>query len=86
MAHHIFSRSPHTQPVSEPAPNPTDYRTAAKPPSNADIARRAYEKYEARGRVDGFALEDWLTASHELAGDTVTPEGLQSPSQHPRSS
>jgi hypothetical protein len=32
------------------------------------IAERAYELYEQRGRWDGFALEDWLKAEHELAG------------------
>jgi Protein of unknown function (DUF2934) len=26
------------------------------------IRRRAYELYEERGRVDGFALDDWLRA------------------------
>ena len=31
-----------------------------------DIARRAYERYEARGRTDGYALDDWLDAEREL--------------------
>jgi hypothetical protein len=30
------------------------------------IRRRAYELYELRGRVDGFAQEDWLQAEREL--------------------
>ncbi len=30
------------------------------------IRRRAYELYEQRGRGDGHALEDWLTAEAEL--------------------
>lgn len=30
------------------------------------IRRRAYELYERRGRVDGFALDDWLQAESEL--------------------
>jgi Protein of unknown function (DUF2934) len=32
------------------------------------IEQRAYELYEQRGRQDGYALEDWLKAEHELAG------------------
>jgi len=35
------------------------------------VARRAYERYEARGREDGRDMEDWLEAEREL---------LQSPS------
>lgn len=31
------------------------------------IAQRAYELYEQRGRRDGFALQDWLQAEQELA-------------------
>ncbi len=29
---------------------------------------RAYELYEARGRVDGWDLEDWFEAERELVG------------------
>ena len=29
---------------------------------------RAYELYEERGRVDGFALDDWLQAEAEILG------------------
>jgi hypothetical protein len=32
------------------------------------IARRAYELYEERGRQDGQALEDWMTAEQQLVG------------------
>ena len=32
------------------------------------IRRRAYELYEQRGRVDGFALDDWLQAEGEILG------------------
>lgn len=32
------------------------------------IRRRAYELYEERGRVDGFALDDWLKAEREILG------------------
>jgi DUF2934 family protein len=32
----------------------------------ADIARRAYEIYESRGRIDGTQLDDWLEAERQL--------------------
>lgn len=35
---------------------------------HAHIEQRAYELYEQRGRQDGYDLEDWLKAEHELAG------------------
>ena len=31
-----------------------------------DIAKRAFELYEARGRQNGHDLEDWLQAEEEL--------------------
>ena len=30
------------------------------------IAARAYQLYEARGRLDGYDVQDWLEAEHEL--------------------
>jgi hypothetical protein len=32
------------------------------------IRQRASELYEQRGRVDGFALDDWLRAETEILG------------------
>lgn len=37
-----------------------------------DIARRAYEIYEARGGMGGSALEDWVLAEQELASLLAT--------------
>jgi outer membrane protein TolC len=34
--------------------------------TNRDIARRAYELYEKRGREHGHDLDDWLQAEREL--------------------
>ena len=41
-----------------------------KPVSNVEekIRLRAYELYEQRGRIDGFALDDWLQAEAEIRG------------------
>jgi hypothetical protein len=36
--------------------------------SEAEIRRRAYELYEARGRGDGHDVEDWLEAEVEITG------------------
>ena len=35
-------------------------------PSHDEIAQRAYELYEERGRVHGRDWEDWLQAEREL--------------------
>ena len=32
------------------------------------IRQRAFELHEQRGRVDGFALDDWLQAETEILG------------------
>ncbi len=36
------------------------------PTSEEDLRRRAYQKYEQRGREDGRALDDWLAAESEI--------------------
>ena len=41
--------------------------------ANKRIARRAYEIFVERGRIDGHSLEDWLDAERELVIG-VTPE------------
>jgi hypothetical protein len=33
-----------------------------------NVRARAYELYEVRGRVDGYAEEDWLQAECEVVG------------------
>jgi hypothetical protein len=35
-------------------------------PSRDDIARLAYQLYEARGRQEGQELDDWLSAERQL--------------------
>ena len=36
-------------------------------PTKVEVAQRAYGLYEARGRIDGHDVEDWLAAEKELA-------------------
>lgn len=43
--------------------NPTFRR-----PTHEEIAHRAYELFEERGRKHGYHLGDWLRAEHELGG------------------
>jgi hypothetical protein len=48
-----------------PADVPTPVPSAPQI-SDADIARRAFELYCARGREDGHDVDDWLDAEREL--------------------
>lgn len=36
------------------------------PPTHEQIAARAYERFERRGRVHGHDVEDWHAAENEL--------------------
>lgn len=38
-------------------------------PTRDEIARRAYEIYEASGRIDGRDEQNWLQAEQELLAD-----------------
>jgi outer membrane protein TolC len=39
-------------------------------PTDRDIARRAYELYEKRGRAHGHDIDDWLQAERDLRDST----------------
>jgi len=45
----------------------TLYTGGRERPSQGEIARLAYDFYEMRGRRDGHAIDDWLSAERELA-------------------
>ena len=40
-------------------------------PTHSEIAELAYQLYEARGRVDGRAVDDWLEAERQLRPDPI---------------
>ena len=40
--------------------------------THRDIARRAYELYEARGREHGHDIDDWLQAERELRDSVMS--------------
>jgi hypothetical protein len=42
-------------------------RNEMKMPSRDDVARRAYELFQARGAEPGRDLENWLEAERELS-------------------
>jgi hypothetical protein len=58
----------------EAGPETTDTSSAVNKPTAANeseregrIAKRAYERFEERGREHGRDLEDWLDAEREIA-------------------
>jgi hypothetical protein len=51
----------------------------ASEPSHDDIARRAYELYEARGCEDGHDEENWLQAERELRHGRAARKVIHSP-------
>lgn len=38
------------------------------------VRERAYELYEQRGRIDGFASADWFQAETEMKGEQKQPQ------------
>jgi hypothetical protein len=71
MSQHTSHSSPHVKHATGSSQVPaTAPHAHSKAACDADIAKRAYEKYEARGRTHGFDREDWIAASHELIAET----------------
>lgn len=57
------------QPVtSEPEANQPSQSPVAAPPTDEEIAVRAYHIYLERGGVEGNPDDDWLQAKRELSG------------------
>ena len=54
------------KPKSVPPQTPQE-AAEARAKLEEQIRRRAYELYEQRGRVDGYALDDWLQAEAEVS-------------------
>ena len=81
MSHHEPHSPAHVRHPHDPSFAPNAQHIDVKSASDIDIAKRAYQKYEARGRVNGFDVEDWTAASHELIAETFGHLSLK-PSQH----
>lgn len=67
MSHHGSHFSSQMQPQGY-SPAPAARHIDVKTASDADIAKLAYAKYEARGRAHGLDKQDWAAARHELIG------------------
>jgi hypothetical protein len=80
MSQHTSHFSPQVQRHSGPSVAPATPRIDVRSASDADIAKRAYEKYQARGYTDGFDREDWTAASRELIAETFGHLSLSSSS------
>lgn len=52
--------------------------------SRAEIARKAYELYCARGGQNGSELDDWLRAERELQGAPVRAQARALGNEQPR--
>jgi hypothetical protein len=56
-----------TRPAASKSP-PARRKKPEKASLNERIAKRAYELYELRGCLDGYAHEDWVQAEREIRG------------------
>ena len=54
--------------AEEDVADPSDEQAIDQREARERIARRAYELYEQRGRVDGSDAQDWLQAEQEVRG------------------
>ena len=54
--------------VHRPAARVEAMQRVVRVPSHEEIARLAYSYWEAGGRREGTALEDWLRAEKQLGG------------------
>jgi hypothetical protein len=52
-------------------------RGSTRTPSHDDVARRAYELFQARGGEPGHELENWLDAERELKRPLLSEAHLQ---------
>jgi hypothetical protein len=86
MSHQTAHTSPQIRYSNGSLSSSTAQRADTKSTSDADIAKRAYEKYEARGRADGYDMEDWTAASRELVAETFGHLGTPSLSPSRRAS
>ena len=54
----------------------------AHEPADEEIARRAYQLYELRGREDGHDWDDWIQAEHELRDSASREHGPHAAVEH----
>jgi hypothetical protein len=64
MSQHTYSQTESNPPLARIGTNTTPIRIP-----HEQIARRAFQKFQARGSVHGHDLQDWLAASQELRAE-----------------
>jgi len=63
MSRHAKNLESSNRHADTPGPNPA--QRLARAPNHDEIARRAYELFEERGREPGHEWEDWFRAERE---------------------
>ncbi|MEO8215335.1 MAG: DUF2934 domain-containing protein [Myxococcales bacterium] len=64
------------RPAGEPSPAPAQNIDKGMSVPDEAIARRAYEKFLARGCAHGFDHEDWFAAKQELITEAFAQYGV----------
>jgi Protein of unknown function (DUF2934) len=71
MSNHNSHSSHHHVRPEEPVATPVAQSSTKHPLSTESVAKRAYEKFVARGRTHGADREDWVAAERELSAGEV---------------
>lgn len=76
---HGKRRSQPASPISRGGLAPPAETTSEPIPSHEQIAARAFELWEARGKADGADQEDWYEAERQLRDGLAPPAGTPPP-------
>ena len=71
MSNHNSHSSHHHVRPEEPVVTPVARPSTKHPLSTESVAKRAYEKFVARGGTHGADREDWVAAERELSAGEV---------------
>jgi Protein of unknown function (DUF2934) len=69
MSQHAFRESVQHRRPNGSSSVAVSQRIYADSVADEIIAKRAYEKFVARGRIDGFDRDDWTAAREELIAE-----------------
>ncbi len=77
--------------LPKPLPTPLSENHSAFGVTDSALQIRAYELYELRGKIDGFAQEDWYKAESDVRGGsqkgaagTHAPSNFNMPMKGPK--
>ena len=76
MAKPANSKSKRSGTAAADGGSPAPGRNGPALVTDADVARRAYDLYLARGCESGHDVEDWLQAERDLRGDVGVIEQI----------